>query len=148
MAKAITGADEESKAAQQSLDRLGLAAADLQGLSPERQFELIGKRIAGIEDSMVRAGIALELFGRSGTMLLPMLGDLSSLRAEARRLGQTISTEDAEAADTFGRRQWTAFGDRSEAVQRQSVGRCAGSYGGNHVRHGVCRFCGKMDWEQ
>ena len=102
MQKAITGADEESKAAQQSLDRLGLAAADLQGLSPEKQFELIGKRIAGIEDPTVRAGIALELFGRSGTMLLPMLGDLSSLRAEARRLGQTISTEDAEAADTFG----------------------------------------------
>ena len=41
---------------------------------------------------------AMRIFGRSGTQLLPMLGDLAALRAEARRLGVTMSTQDAKAA--------------------------------------------------
>jgi hypothetical protein len=47
----------------------------------------------------------MEIFGRSGTMLLPMLSGgaagIEQLQEQARKLGLTISTEDAKAAERF-----------------------------------------------
>jgi len=40
----------------------------------------------------------MQIFGRSGTALLPMMKDLPALRDEARKLGLVWSTEDAKAA--------------------------------------------------
>ena len=98
MSKAITGADEESKGAQKTLSHLGLSLEQLAGLGPEKQFELIASKIAGISDPTLKAGTAMEIFGKSGTKLIPMLGNMSSLRAEAIRLGQTMSDADAQSA--------------------------------------------------
>ncbi|MGH7143122.1 MAG: hypothetical protein ACREJ2_03190 [Planctomycetota bacterium] len=84
-----------------ALDKLGLTVDQLLTLSPEQQFELIAKRLQGISDPAIRAATAMEIFGRAGTTLLPMLGDIQALRTEARRLGLTISTEDARAAAVF-----------------------------------------------
>lgn len=82
---------------------LGLSVADLQGLSPERQFELVASRIAAIADPTKRAAAAMEIFGLSGTELLPMItGDMEALRQKARDLGLQMSTEDAKAAAAFG----------------------------------------------
>ena len=90
------------KAAVENFQRLGLSMEDLQGLSPEDQFALVGKRIAAIQDPTMRAAAAVDMFGRSGTKMLPMLADLDGLRAKARALGIVISTEDAKAADDLG----------------------------------------------
>ncbi|MFN3165561.1 MAG: hypothetical protein ACE37H_00690 [Phycisphaeraceae bacterium] len=88
-----------------ALSDLGLTFADLDGLSPEEQFKLLADRISMIEDPTRKAAIAMTLFGRTGTNLLPMFASgargIEVLQAEARRLGLTMSGEDAAAAEEF-----------------------------------------------
>jgi len=88
-----------------ALDELGLKFEDLDGLSPEQQFKLLADRIGKVEDPTKRAAIAMSLFGRTGTNLLPMFAagakGIEALQAEARRLGLTMSKEDAESAEQF-----------------------------------------------
>jgi hypothetical protein len=106
MQKAIVEAAKGSKGAAGALAHLGLTVGDLEGLSPEEQFKLIADRISKIEDPTIRAAAALQLFGRSGAALLPMIENgaagIEALQEQARRLGLTISTQDAAAADAFG----------------------------------------------
>ncbi len=88
-----------------ALSDLGLTFKDLDGLSPEDQFKLLADRIGQIEDPTKKAAIAMSLFGRTGTNLLPMFAagsaGIEALQAEARRLGLTMSGEDAKAAEDF-----------------------------------------------
>lgn len=76
--------------------------AGLKGMAPEKQFMAIAESLVGIQDPTARAAKALEIFGRSGTSLLPMIGDVKALRAEAVRLGQSIGPKQAAAADALG----------------------------------------------
>ncbi|HNQ22492.1 MAG TPA: hypothetical protein PKK06_05300 [Phycisphaerae bacterium] len=105
MQRTLVDAATGSKSAQDSLALLGLTVAELDQLSPEQQFKLIADRLARIEDPTIKAAAALELFGRSGTQLLPMLtggaAGIEELQGAARKLGLTISTEDAQAAERF-----------------------------------------------
>ncbi len=93
--------------AKRALKEIGVPIESLQGLSPEKQFELLAEKISMIEDPTKKAYVALALFGRSGTTLLPMLKNMKALREEARRLGIAISSEDTKAAasltDAWGR---------------------------------------------
>jgi hypothetical protein len=79
---------------------------DLAGLDPDRQFKLIADRLDGIADPTLKAAAAMEVFGRSGTGLLPMFeggaAALDTYEAKARKLGIIMSTADAKAADEFG----------------------------------------------
>lgn len=105
MQKVIGDAAGGSDAANSALGQLGLTLANLQGLSPEQQFSLIADRISRIQDPALRASAAMELFGQSGTQLLPMMQDgakgIEQLRAQARSLGLTVSTEAAKDAATL-----------------------------------------------
>jgi hypothetical protein len=102
MQKAITEAAGGSKSANAALAQLGLSVQDLVNLSPEQQFLLIADRISKIEDPTRRAALAMEIFGKSGTRLLPLIQDgakgIEALREEARRLGLTVSTQTAKDA--------------------------------------------------
>ncbi len=102
MQKAITEAAGGSKSAIDALAQLGLNVQDLVKLSPEQQFKLIADRISKIEDPTRKAALAMEIFGKSGTRLLPMIQDgakgLEAFQEQARRLGLTISTQTAKDA--------------------------------------------------
>lgn len=102
MQKSIADAASGGKAGEEALAAIGLTAADLIGLSPDRQFDLVAEKIGKIADPTMRAAAALELFGKSGTALLPMIADMEALRTRARELGQVMSKEDAAAADALG----------------------------------------------
>jgi hypothetical protein len=108
MQKFLVDAAEGSSTAQQTLTRLGLSLADLGSLSPEQQFEVLADRLSQIQDPAIRAATAMEVFGKTGTSLLPLMQDgakgIAALRQQARDLGLVISTEDAKAAETFGDR--------------------------------------------
>jgi len=88
-----------------ALADLGLEYKDLAGLAPEDQFKLLAEAISRIEDPTRKAALAQALFGRAGTQLLPMMASgakgIEILQAEARRLGLTMSSEDAKAAEDF-----------------------------------------------
>lgn len=84
------------------LDMLGVSVEQFKQASPEERFKLLAEAISKIEDPSLRAGIALNVFGRSGRELLPMLAggraSIEALQEEARRLGITMSDEDATSA--------------------------------------------------
>lgn len=109
-----------------ALAKLGIDAAKLKALSPEDQFMALAEYIGKIPDQADRAAAAMQLFGRGGAALLPMLNEgregISRLREEARRLGQTMSTADAIAADKL---------DDSLSRVQQQVLRLVGSIGGS-----------------
>ena len=107
MQRVIVNAADGSKTAAEALATLGFDAEQLQILKPEDQFLAIAKRLNDISDPTLKAAAAMEIFGKSGTMLLPMIDGLGEARAEARRLGVVMSTQDAKAAaalnDAFNR---------------------------------------------
>ena len=105
MQKAIVAAAEGSESATDALGQLGLTVADLRGLSPDQQFKLIADRLSQIQSPAVKAALAMELFGKSGTQLLPLMSEgakgIEALQQQARDLGLTMSTEDAKAAEAL-----------------------------------------------
>ncbi len=86
---------------------LGVSLKTLAPLSTAERFEYLSEKIAGIKDPAQKAKVAMLLFSEAGTKLLPMVGSIKELRAEAEKLGITMSTEDATAAaeltDAWGR---------------------------------------------
>ncbi len=106
MQRSVYDAGRGLSTAVDGLADLGLTYKDLEGLSPEEQFKLMAERINSIQDPSRKAAIAMTLLGRSGTALLPMFeqgaAGINALQEEARRLGLTMSSEDARAAEIFG----------------------------------------------
>lgn len=106
MQKTIAEAAGASESARETLAKLGLSIQQLVGLSPDRQFMIIADRLAKIDDPAERAAAAMELFGRSGIQLLPMIADgtagIEALAHRARELGLVMTTEDAKAAVALG----------------------------------------------
>ena len=112
MQKTIAGAAEGGKEPSKALETLGVNLGEIIQLAPDEQLELIGKRLTALTDPTIRAAAAMAIFGRSGTELLPMMEEMGALRAEARRLGLVMSTEDAQAAAALNDamdRLWAAF---------------------------------------
>lgn len=100
--KAITkmerGLTEETVAAKNGLKQLGLSFDDLEQLSPEDKFKLIAERMREVEDPAHRAAIAMEIFGKSGAELLPvMLRNVEEISTRVKDLGGTLSAEQIDA---------------------------------------------------
>jgi len=95
MQKTLYQAATGSKTATDALAQLGLTVDDLRGLSPDQQFKLIADKLAAIQSPAVRAALAMQIFGRSGTQLLPMMSKgaagIDAMQEEARKLGLTAS---------------------------------------------------------
>ncbi|HMP05794.1 MAG TPA: phage tail tape measure protein [Lacipirellulaceae bacterium] len=106
MQKFLVAAAQGSQQASDGLEMLGLSAADLSRLAPEDQLIRIADRLSQIENPALRTAAAMQIFGRSGTKLLPLMKDgargINDLREQARDLGLTMSTEDAHAAEVLG----------------------------------------------
>ncbi len=102
MQRSLLNAEMGSKAATDALSALGLSVEDVSGMSPEDQFTMIADAIAGVEDPSKRAALSMQLFGRAGSELLPMMNEnadgIAKLRQEANELGRTMTEEDAKAA--------------------------------------------------
>ena len=117
MQRTIRNAQRGLIVAADSLALLGVAFKDLQNLSPEEQFTLLAERLSQIEDSTMRAAVAMEIFGRSGVQLLPLFMEgaegIAALRKEARNLDLSFSKEDAQLAADFT--------DQLNRVRRQQI---------------------------
>gem|GEM_PF-4121644 len=96
-----------------SLRQLGVSVSDLKGMSPDEQFRTLAKRISAISNPAARTAAAMDIFGKSGAALIPMMQDLDALTSRNRELGLGISTEDAQAADKLG----DTIGDLSAQVK-------------------------------
>ncbi len=92
--------------------KLGLSLVELQKASPDEQFNRVAKQIAAIENPTLRTYTALQLFGKSGTALLPVFQDLGTLSQEASKLGLVFTSEQAAKADAVG----DAIGKAASAI--------------------------------
>lgn len=111
MQRVLLDAEQGLSTATDTLELLGLSLDELKGKAPEDQFELIARNVAAIEDPSKRAAVSMEVFGRAGQVLQPMLADMEALRAEAQELGITMDEETAQSAadlaDAFNRAKQT-----------------------------------------
>ena len=102
MQAVMLDAEQGLKTATDSFDLLNISVKDLQGLSPEEQFDKFARAIARVEDPSRRAALAQEVFGRAGTALLPLFNQgeagMRALREEAHELGIVFDQEGAASA--------------------------------------------------
>lgn len=88
-----------------AFDELGLNADDLLKMGIEDQFWTVAYALANLEDDAVRAALAVDLFGRTGTNLFPLLAEgadgIEELRQRAHDMGITFDAESAVAAEDF-----------------------------------------------
>lgn len=105
MQKGLTDNGTESAAFTSALETLGLSLAELRAMNPQAQFDALSQAIAGVADPSQRAGLAMTVFGRAGTALLPMLAEgadgIAKLKDEAHKYGYVMSQEVAEAGSNF-----------------------------------------------
>lgn len=98
---AIDGGDASAAA----FERVGVSVDDLRGRSPDEVLALIADGIAALPTATERTAVAMDLLGRSGGALVPMLAEgsagMAALRAQAAELGIVISEETEAAAGDF-----------------------------------------------
>jgi hypothetical protein len=93
-------------AGDESFAGLGLSIEALRSMSPDEQFKAIADKLASIDDPAERASKAMEIFGKSGADLVPLLSGgakgIEALTSEAAKNGAVMSGEQAEAAAKLG----------------------------------------------
>ena len=86
---------------------LGIQVTDAQGhlRGTEDVLDDVAEKFSHMEDGAGKTALAMNLFGRSGKELIPFLNEgregLAEMKAEAERLGISMSTEQAKAAEKY-----------------------------------------------
>ena len=105
LSMAIIDAAEGGQTYEDALNRIGLSGQSLMGMGIEDQFWAVANALSDVEDDTVKAATAMELFGRTGTQLFPMLEEgkdgIQKLRDEAHELGIVFDEEAAKNAEEF-----------------------------------------------
>jgi len=105
----LSGAIFDAKAGMvtytRAFEALGLNVDDLSKMGIEEQFWAVAYALANLTDDSTRAALAVDLFGRTGTNLFPLLAEgadgIADLRTKAHDLGVTFDSESAVAAEEF-----------------------------------------------
>jgi hypothetical protein len=105
MSKGMYEAQTAGGAAGQAFSALGLKTKDLAGMSIDDQFLAIVGALGKVADQNKKAALAMKIFGKSGTDVLPMVADgVDSIRAARDRFrssGGILSAKDIETAAQF-----------------------------------------------
>jgi hypothetical protein len=117
MAEAAAGSAQQTD----TLNALGIAMVDLAGKTPTEQMQLLAQKIAAISDPAQRARVSMEIFGRSGGQLLPLLNNFSGELDTAR--GQLGSMPDAMDRSA---RAMDDLGDNMGAISSKAMEFAAG----------------------
>jgi hypothetical protein len=103
MQRTLDNAAQGGKAAGKAFERLGVDVAALQQMSPEEQFLALSDALAAVQDPGERAALAMQIFGRAGTALLPMFSagadGIRALMAQAEQLGIVMDADTAKSAE-------------------------------------------------
>jgi hypothetical protein len=103
LSKAMLDASYGTGEAKKAFDALGIQSGTLK--SADEGLLAIAERFAQMEDGAQKTALAMQIFGRSGRQLIPFLNQgregIAALQKEADRLGVTIDTKTAKAAEQF-----------------------------------------------
>ena len=88
-----------------SVEKLGLSFEDLGNMSLEEQFEAVVRAFQDMPESAEKSALAVELFGRNGLELLPLLNSSSdtidTLRQRFEELGIAMSDDMIDSAVNY-----------------------------------------------
>ena len=105
MARFVDDAKTGLSTATDVMKTMGITVEDFAGMSPEDTFNMLSGAIADMEDPLAQQNAAMELFGRAGTDMLPMLAQgtegIAAMKQEAHDLGLVFSQEAADSAAEF-----------------------------------------------
>lgn len=128
LSKTMFDADTGNKKAAATFQALGISIRDQEGnlrASDEVLLDL-AERFAAMPEGAQKSALAMEVFGKSGADLLPVLNmgkdGIEELREEARKLGLEVSNETAAAAGELNDRLDKLY-SRAEGVWRQFASR-------------------------
>ena len=103
--KAIAEGASGSGNAADAFKSIGISAAELKASSPDQVLAMVAEKFAGFADGANKTALAIAIFGRAGADLIPLLNEgatgISAMREEADKLGATINSSAAKAADQF-----------------------------------------------
>lgn len=128
LTKQAVEAAKGSSSAAKAFQAIGVSVKNADGsMKNTEQLMLdVADRFSQIEDGAAKAALAQELFGKSGTKLIPFLNQgragIEALKNEADKLGLTITGKAAKAAEEFNdnldRIKFTAKGLANQAAQQ------------------------------
>jgi len=101
LAKNLTITGGNTKDVMGKIEMLGLSMEDLKGMSPNELFETVGSAISKIKDPIARSAAAMQIFGRSGTAIIPLLDNMAELEAQCDEMGFTMSEFTAKQGKEF-----------------------------------------------
>jgi len=88
-----------------AFSRIGIEVQELAGLRPDEQFRRVAQALSEIEDPTIRTATAMEVFGRAGRDLLPLLArgsaGIEEFADQMRRSGAVMDTDTVNAAARF-----------------------------------------------
>ncbi len=108
-ARNIEGAQDGTGKTADALDRLGISLKDADGhlKTSEQLLSDVADRFQRMENGTTKSTLAMDLFGRSGANLIPILNEgsegLRDIEDSARKAGIVMSDETAEAAAELSR---------------------------------------------
>ena len=118
----ITDAEKGADDARKKLAAVGLTIEDIKDLPADKVMERLATAIQSINSPAKQSSAALDLMGKKGLALLPLLklGSLGiqAFTTEAKKRGLVFSEADIKAADEFGDRWAAAMSVVWSAVHR------------------------------
>ena len=114
--RAIVEAGEGGKEQSEAFGKLGLNLERLKDLTPTEQLQAVARALQGVGNDSDRSAIAMQLLGRSGGELLPLLRAMGVEMDIARKqLGSTPAVMDRVTAsfDTIGD-NFAAIGEKGK----------------------------------
>lgn len=95
--------------AADALQKLHISASSIKGQKIDAVFETIAEAMSKLPDGPQKTAVAMQLFGRAGTQLIPILNggraEIQKLRQDARDLGIVMSEDTVRAFGEFDDRQ-------------------------------------------
>lgn len=97
--RSIIQASEGAKIQQAAFKELGLSVEQLEYMAPIDQLRAVAQALEGVANDSQRTKIAMDIFGRSGGELLPLLRNFASETSEAKaELGSLPEIMDRSAS--------------------------------------------------
>lgn len=103
----LVDAAQGTGTAKDALAALGITATDASGTlkSAEQIMLEVSDKFQGMEDGAKKTAYAMDIFGRSGAMMIPLLNQgraaMEAQRKEAELFGVTFNAAQAKAAEEF-----------------------------------------------
>lgn len=108
LSKNLIGATDDTGASAAAFQALNLNVEELKNMSGDQALAKIADEFSNLSSENEKNALAMAIFGRSGTELIPMLNKgsagIDELRAKARDLGIVMSKDAAEGADALNDR--------------------------------------------